>query len=164
MKKINRIFTTSFFILLLFTNCSQDEQTSINTAKLLGVWIEDSALDIENQISRLEYHFNDKTKFEVLRKTIDKTTGEVLGYTFRQLGDFNISGDQLTFFNTESFFIEINQEPYTEIDNLTPIFSSEPQIQSLRITFKDNDKILVFLYPPCGPTENCIDSQTFKKE
>jgi len=137
MKKLNILFTASFFILLLFANCSQDEQTSINTAKLLGVWIKDSSLDNEDQISRLEYHFNGNAKFEVLRKTIDITTGEVLGYTFRQFGGFNIDGDQLTFLNTESFIVEINKEPYTEINNLVPVFPSEPQSSdfSIRIVF-----------------------------
>ncbi len=167
MKKINRIFFASFFVLLLSTNCSQDKLTNINTQKLFGVWIEDSTLDDNTKISRLEYRLNSNDKFEVFRKTLDATTQEVLGYTFKQLGDFNVDGNQLTFFNIESFR-NLTSEPFTEIENLIQIFPTEPNSNfnffSVIIEFKNNNNTLVFIYPPCGPTENCIESQTFVRE
>ncbi len=167
MKKIDSIFIASFLVLLLFTNCSQDKLTSINTQKLLGVWIKDNILEDNTKISRLEYHFNGNDKFEVFRKIIDVTTQEVLGYTFKQLGNFSVDSNQLTFFNTESFG-NFTGEPFTEIENLIQTFPTEPNSYpnsfSVKIEFKNNNNTLIFLYPPCDPAENCIGLQTFVRE
>lgn len=103
----------------------------------------------------------------MFRKTLDITTQEILGYTFKQLGGFNVDGNQLTFFNIESFS-NLTGEPFTEIENLTQRYPTEPNSGfnsfSVKIEFKNNNNTLIFIYPPCGPAENCIDSQTFKKE
>lgn len=162
MKKKIVIVVTFFLLCVLLTNCSKDELIKINEETLMGVWYEEFSIEEENQISRLEYFFNDANKYEVLRKRIDITTGVVLGYRHRQLGDYKIENDQLTFYNLETYSNDDIQGSYADINSLKLISQSENSY-SVTIEFRDSEKTLIFIYPPCPPNANCIGQKTLKR-
>jgi hypothetical protein len=163
MKKI-LLLCGSTFLLFLFSDCTKEElSNSAYKEKLIAVWYKSTVIEDENQTSKQEYHFNDDNTFEILRKIIDDTTGDILGYRFRQTGVFEVDSTQLTFNTSAIYTNDEEQGRYNNIEDLVFLPQSAPASNSVSIEFADNYNTLI-IYPPCPPLACCIGSLTLQKE
>jgi hypothetical protein len=161
MKKITYFLCTCFLI-IAFLSCSKKE--TINNEKLVGVWFEEEYLEDSTEISRLEYNFMDCNIVEILRIELENNSRNVLGYRWRTLANYKLVGDQLSFYNMISYSNDDTKEPYAKFENLQLLSGSEGSSYSVTCNFGDNDKKIIFIYPPCGELANCIGSETFIKK
>jgi hypothetical protein len=152
------------FLLLAILSCSKKDKINLNNDKIIGVWYEEQIQEEDNRISRLEYHFKEDGVLEVLRIEIEKNSRIVLGYRYRRIGNYKLESDQLTFYNLLSYSNDDTKGPYTEIEKLEILTESEGISYTITYKFEENDKKLIFIYPPCDPAANCIGSTTLIKE
>ncbi len=152
---------TSFLIM----NCSSDDLDQINDEKLYGVWIEDFTIENINQLSRLEYRFNTDNTYEVLRIRIDNNTSEILGYRYRELGNFSLKGNSLFFTDIKRYTSDNNgQEEFSDIENLQLVNLDFDVSISEKIEFRNNERILAFIPPPCPPNASCVKPPVLEKQ
>ncbi len=153
-----------FFTTFLFINCSSDDLVQINDEKLFGVWFENILIEEKNQISRLEYRFNEDNTYEIRRMRIDNLDGTILGYQYRELGNFSLRNDTLLFTNIKRYAgHDTEEEEFSEIENLQLIILNVPIKSSRKVEFRDNETILSFVTPPCNDTSSCLAPPILKK-
>jgi len=165
MKRITSHLVLFFLSSSFLISCSTEDLGPINDEKLFGVWHEDFLIEENNQISRLEYSFNNDNSYEILRTRIDNTNSEILGYRYRELGNFSLRGKILSFTNIQRYNIdETGQEEFSEIENLQLFSPDFFDAVSKKIEFRDNEKILAFIPPPCPDNAACLKPPLLKKQ
>jgi hypothetical protein len=160
-KTYMRYLAHCFSILVLFglIACSDDGHSIEKDIK--GVWAQETYMEDVNHISRGEYHFKDDGQLEVLRIELDIDSREVLGYRSRILGNYGINGNKLSFYNLVMYSNDDTTGPFTELENLTKV--AEGGAYDVTCQIEERGKKLTFIYPPCGPLENCIGTITLMK-
>jgi hypothetical protein len=141
-------------------SCSKDDRDNINYDDILGIWYQEEYLEEYDRISRLEYNFREDQTLEVLRIEIKSDSRNVLGYRFRTLGNYELFNNQISFFNLICYGNNDTKEAYTELENLELVDNSVNDHYTVTCKIEDSGKKIIFIYPPCGPTQNCIGSKT----
>jgi hypothetical protein len=158
------IFFLTSFILLIVLSCSKDDRDDLNVNDILGIWYQEDFLQEYGRISRLEYNFKDDHTLEVLRIELNSDSRDLLGYRYRTLGNYALINNQISFFNLSSYSNNDSQGSYTELENLDLVDGSVDDQYTVTCKLEDGGKKIVFIYPPCGPAENCIGSTTLIKD
>ncbi|PHQ29158.1 hypothetical protein [Leeuwenhoekiella nanhaiensis] len=154
-----------FALLLVFSvSCDEDNQDIIRleNSDLNGSWYNGSELDEGSTLYRFTYTFNLDGTFEGVSTFRDAETNELLGYDYKVSGDYELSRDSLTFFPTKQFYIAAGTPAYVPaLEDLDIRDISERQAVGYKIT--ENKSLLTIDFPPCGPTENCIDKINYSR-
>jgi hypothetical protein len=155
---MNKLITFCIFLIIVINSCSKYDNLKPNIENIKGIWFEERIIEENKSIYRREYNFNNDNLIEILGINIDKESKKVLGYSFRQLGNYKLENDQLTFYNLSSYYNDYSEGPYSSIENL--VQTSEIDSSTVTCKFEEHGKKLILIYPPCGPFENCIGSTT----
>jgi hypothetical protein len=145
-------------LFLGITGCADHDFTE-NGVK--GVWTEETVFESDNRISKLEYHFKGDGSIEILRIEIDMDSHDVLGYRYRMEGNYQTIGDKISFYNLIIHSNDDTRADYSSIDDLVKVSEGTTFEHTFKITGKG--KVLTFIFPPCGPFENCILTKTLKR-
>lgn len=165
MKRITSLLVLFFSVISFLISCSTDDIGQINDEKLFGIWHEDFLIEDNNQISRLEYSFKNDNSYEILRKRIDNTNGEILGYRYRELGNFSLRDNTLSFTSIKRYYSDdTGQEEFSEIENLQLVSPDFFDAISEKIEFRDNENILAFIPPPCPDNAACIKPPLLERQ
>lgn len=165
MKIITSLLVLFFLPSSLLISCTTEDLGPINDEKLLGIWHEDFLIEDNNQISRLEYSFNTDNSYEVQRKRIDNNSGEILGYRYRELGNFSLRANTLSFTSIKRFNSDnTGQDEFSDIENLQLVSPDFYNTVSEKIEFRDNEKILAFIPPPCPDNAACIKPPLLERQ
>ncbi|HEX2935307.1 MAG TPA: hypothetical protein VHO72_08125 [Bacteroidales bacterium] len=149
-----------WFLALTFFACSKETS---NEDKIVGKWFNSDTLRELNRISIAQYDFRADNSLEVLRIEHDLNTKEILGYRYRSTGNYKLEGQQLSFSLQKSYTNDDALRSYSSIEDLKLL---DKPVENYMVTckFGENYKTITFVYPPCGPAENCIGSMTYWRE
>lgn len=155
------IFTAAFLSL----NCSTPAEQVLSP--LQGTWFNQQqgsfaipgSTDSIEFYDRLEMTFVPDGHLTITRKILQHPTMEFLGFRFLSEGKYSIYGDQLVLITERRAMNDDTRGLFSE--TLVPVpISTEVQ----GVTFSIANGVLTFRYPPCGPNELCITSQSFFQE
>ena len=159
MKDFPRIFLLSLLISALFTSCQEDEKPIDNSSKVIGYWRNIIDLDDNQQMIR-SYTFSENGKFQSQTAYIKSDIEELLGYSGRSSGDYTLLNNQLTITATDIYTVpESSENPY--VPSISLVYVEEDFSREIEVEITD-DK-MTWIYPPCGPLENCIGSEVFER-
>uniref|UniRef100_UPI00404784FA hypothetical protein n=1 Tax=Roseivirga sp. TaxID=1964215 RepID=UPI00404784FA len=157
--KLKNIFTL-FTALVLITSCNEDKQY---LKALDGTWIsaENYAFD-DGTAGSLLYEFNGDGTFRTLTRVIkDGNVNDVIGFTYWAEGVFTLDESKLSLSYEEIYLSDNFQNFPLDIDDL--ILTSDKYIQEVTISFSNQNSVLTFIYPACGPNESCVGNQSFNR-
>jgi hypothetical protein len=156
------------FILGILTSCSNNNDNNPEDSQLIGVWERSYNVEI-GEIPSIQnegyeyvgqYTFNPDQTFELASFIRNIDSGDILAYSQRYLGIYEIDGNRLNFIN-DYWGAEPLDDQYSDlksIDELTLIYEEETWGFSYSISL---NKELLIDFDPCGPLENCVDKVTF---
>ncbi len=156
MKKF--VLILSLFVICI--SCSNDDEASI-TNLIVGVWEDSGFLEIRDQRQALQYDFKIDGTLTISTLIIERSTGNILGYLYRAIGTYRTNEDQLNINISEIYLHNNFNAPYSDLEDLE--LSDQQYEQTITFSFDRLFTELLFLYPPCGPNELCVGSQTFRK-
>ncbi|WDF55725.1 hypothetical protein [Mucilaginibacter sp. KACC 22063] len=153
MKTLKTLFIITAAVFMI-AGCKKDNGKS---DPLLGTWqkkIVASSGDVQVE----EYKFKSDGTFE-LRSAIANSSNQVLGYTYRTVGTYTVSKDQLTLNISTTYTKDDASQGYVAIDKLV---SHPPVFQSLSYTVAYNatvDSLSLTIH--CPPNADCIGGETW---
>jgi hypothetical protein len=163
--KIKKIGIYLGLISILSCHRNDDVKT---TSNLIGVW--EKSVKVESGeipgIQNMDYEyvaqytFTPDQTFELASFIRNIDSGEILAYSQRYLGTYEIEGNRLSFIY-DYWGAEPLDDQYSDfknIDELTLIFEEENWGFSYSLSL---NKELLIDFDPCGPLENCVDKVTF---
>lgn len=156
MKKL----TIMAALLAVLISCSEDLNETPNNL-LVGTWENSYNLEDDDLTTSLIYNFHPDNSFDLSRVVVNSSTSEILGYRYKSTGSYQVNGNQLTTIETESYIHNDLTGLYTDEDDLE--LSDYTKQMKVIFTISDQPNILTFEYEPCGPLENCIGEQRFKR-
>lgn len=114
----------------------------------------------ENMLVVYYFTFLENGKFNSAIAFLDADNNEVLGYSGRSTGDYSLLDDVLATQTTLVYNVPESADARyvtnAELVQTTENFSSDKKVEFV------GDK-MTWIYPPCGPLENCIGSREFEK-
>ncbi len=153
----------ALFLVLCLSACSiwKEKGESIE-----GTWFIQQPVDAADSngrplVSRYEISFRSDHTFQSAILIANEVTDNVLGYRFAGDGIFETKDAQLIRRNLRQLWHDDNQGLYSPLTELT---SSRPDSQPSIVTFKIANDTMTWTYPPCGPNENCIGTQSFRRK
>lgn len=159
MRNFLQLLFLSIFGAFLLTSCQEDEKPIDNSAQVVGYWRNTMVLDDDIQMIRY-YSFSDNGKFQASTVYITADSQELLGYSGRSSGNYTLLDNQLATLATDVYTLpEFSDTPY--VPNGSLIYVEGDISREIKVEFSE-DK-MTWIYPPCGPLENCIGSQEFEK-
>jgi hypothetical protein len=141
---------------LVMTSCSEDDD--LTGYEIKGVWAMETHLEADSRISRLIYDFKDDGQVEVLTIEIDHSSGDILGYRSRTIGNYATHDNKLSFYNLTVYTNNDTDAPFSDLENL--IKQSDGGAYDVTYSIEERGKKLIFTHPPCGPFDNCIPTTT----
>lgn len=164
MKHFPRILLLSFFVALFFTSCREDENPIDNSSKIIGYW-KTSMNSGENMIFTQYFTFLENGVYNSSSVFHNAETNEPLGYAGRSSGEFTLIDDQLSILHTLFYGVpQDSDQMYVPNDQLVLINSDlteERKLQEVKVEFSGDR--MTWIYPACGPLENCIGSHEFER-
>lgn len=163
---MRRIVLCFVFLTLIWsvTGCSNESDNLLKVGDLRGVWVIETPLEEYGWISRLEYRFGEDGIVEILMIALDIRSRDILGYRYWALKKYSLERDQLTLKTLSVHVNDDAQHSYIDLDNLQLQKEAEGEESTFTCRIEGDGNELVFVYPPCGPLENCIGSQAFMRE
>jgi len=138
-------------LLLNLTACKK----SNNGPSIFGTWNYDSRSG--NYIYRMSYKFYGDSTL-LFTNTVLDTTRKELGYRYKMTGRYRFNGSALSLFQSNVWSLQNAPNVlYASEQNLIPLLTIAAE-QKLTVNFSADKTSFVLIYPPCGPSENCLGS------
>ncbi|NAS29991.1 hypothetical protein GTQ40_03310 [Flavobacteriaceae bacterium R38] len=153
MKKLFIFFT----LLSIFNSCTSDSEEDFSDL-LSGIWANNSAIENSNLSQSFQYDFNPDSTFTV-STIIQDEANVLLGYRYFASGNYEVNGDRLTLNLLEIFIHNDSNTLFSSFEDLEMQEANQQRI----FTFSIDGDTLTFTFPPCGPNELCITSQSFQR-
>ncbi|WP_339863781.1 hypothetical protein [uncultured Algoriphagus sp.] len=164
MRNFPRLLLLSLFGAFLLTSCQEDEKPIDNSDQIVGYW-EKSINSGENMILTQYFTFFDNGTYNSSSVYFNAETDEPLGYAGRSSGEFTLLDDQLSIMHNLIYGVPQDSDeiyvPNNQLVLTNNEFTEEMKLQEVKVEFSE-DK-MIWIYPPCGPLENCIGSQEFER-
>jgi hypothetical protein len=141
-----------------FYACQKDRNMQVN---IIGNWA-NTFRYAKAQIYNQTYIFNADSTVQVSGTLRDSLSGKILGYQYMRNGKFRLNGDQLKLYKLVTYN-NLTQSPgFPQIGQLTLITTDT--LQTYTIKFNSTGNSFYFVYPPCGPSENCVGEIDFVRQ
>lgn len=154
MKKLAIIFS----LLMILNSCTNDSEEN-QLDLLAGDWAKTEIMENDSLSQSLQYNFSIDKTFIVSTVIIDNTTAQIIGYRYRAIGTYNVKRNILVLNLSEIYIHDDSIGLFSNINDLE--LSNNSDKQTITFSIDKNQKVLTFKYPPCGPAENCIGTQSF---
>lgn len=145
--------------LLLFISCSNND-LNIEKEDLIGTWVLSSS-DVDPEFRKiLTYEFLENDSLEVINKVEDVMQNQIIGYRYRGIGNYSVSGNTLTMnMNTVYLNDDDNVDSSPNLESLE--LTTNSWTVSVEISLSVFGNSLTFDYGPCNDTTSCVGNQTF---
>ena len=154
-----RLLIAAIILLAGVYSCKKD--SSLNTS-LVGTWVRTSAFEKGEKVSQT-YIFKTDSTVQITNTILDSASGNVLGYQFLSNGKFRLNNDQLRLYELNSLYNSKGLSPYyVPVSQLSPLTTDT--LQTFTIKFDATYTTCTFIYPPCGPSANCIGQLSYKRQ
>ena len=144
-------------LLLIFNSCTNNSDEDF-AVLLNGVWANNLPIENSNLSQSFQYDFDPDNTF-IVSTIVQNEAGDLLGYRYRALGNYEVNGDMLTLNLLEIFIHNDSNNLFSSLNDLELQSESQQRI----LTFSINRNTLIFISPPCGPNELCVVSQSFQR-
>ncbi|MEB2775028.1 hypothetical protein SYJ56_06905 [Algoriphagus sp. D3-2-R+10] len=161
MKNFPQLFVLGILGIFLLSSCQEDEEPIDNSSQVIGHWR--NSHDLDDNIQMISYYsFLENGNFNSSSVYINSDSDELLGYSGRSSGTYSLLDDQLSIQTTIVYSVpESSDTPY--VPTIQLVQSSQNFSSEKTVEFNENQDKMTWIYPPCGPLENCIGSQVFER-
>ena len=154
----SRLPIAAVLIVSLYT-CKKDSSLNVS---LVGIWVRTSAFE-KGQIANQTYIFKTDSTVQITRTIVDSASGNLLGYQYLSTGKFRLNNDQLRLYKLNTRYNSNAFSPYYAPASQLMALTTDT-LQSFTIKFDPAYTTCTFIYPPCGPNENCIGQLSYKRQ
>ena len=141
-----------------FYACKKDKTMPVT---IIGNWVNTFSY-AKAQVYNQTYIFNADSTVQVSGTLRDSTSGTILGYQYVRNGKFRLNGDQLKLYKLVSYNNLTQSAVFPQLGQLTLIEADT--LQTYTIKFNSTGNSFYFVYPPCGPSENCLGEVDFNRK
>jgi hypothetical protein len=108
-------------------------------------------------ILRSEHTFSANGRYETFAKVLDGFSGELLGYTYREEGNYQVQNSKLIMSDKQGWINDGSKANFSDLDQL--ISANTVEGRDATIALSTDKKILKWIFAPCGPADQCIANQ-----
>jgi hypothetical protein len=154
------------FISMFCLSCNKESDiiADANELDLKGIWYEETFLEEEQLLSRLEYHFMDDSILEVYRMELNPDTRKIVTYRFKAYGTYHLQGNELSFTYLKTYKNDTYIGSVAYHGGMQYVGEDVPQTHSVTVEMSKDESTLVFYYPPCPLNANCVDYKVLRRQ
>ena len=141
-----------------FYACQKDRNMQVT---IIGNWA-NTFRYAKAQLYTQTYTFNADSTMLFSSAVVDSASGNVLGYEYRSNGKFRLNGDQLKLYQLAIYENLSQTAMYSPLTQLTLIKADT--VQTITINISSDGNTFHFVFPPCGPSANCIGEIDYKRK
>jgi|SRR5690554_650812 len=156
MKKTCLFLTLSVALI----SCSIQSEDVPNDL-LVGAWEDSDLMENGDLTQSLIYRFNPDKSIDISRVIVENSTSEIVGYRYHSSGTYVVTGNQISLIETEIYTNNDLEGNYADLADLE--LSENTSQTKANFTIDNNSETLTLEYGPCGPHQNCLTSQSFKR-
>lgn len=155
------LFLGLFLFVIGFSGCSEKNNFKYGDKDMFaGIWVSVDTVEEINRIVRSEYSFMEDDTFEFLQTEINLNSGEILGYSLRWAGKYNIGVEKVIFYD---FNVYWDEDPVIEIDSMDLRLENFTDNNINYIFEEDGEKLTLYYICDCTAC-NCVPPMYLKRE